>query len=338
MAANGEENVARARALAESAEEKLAEMDAGGALKLVMQASELAGDDPVVLAVHGEVLLETGDVEAAIEALVASVAASESEGGHARYMYLGQLHAGSDALGYYAEGISQMVHLLEEGVGEEGEDALRREISNGYASMADIFLTDTCEDDNAEEEAVRLASLAVEADPSNYEALQTLASIRISQCMNDEAETLLDASADLWSGLDEEDAPPPDFQLSAAQLYIELGSYEKALTVLGSALRADAISPEAWFLAAICDINLEDFPSAAEHLLRARTLAHGLELNDDVFDAELEQRLEQTAAALVQAGDSLETYEQAAEEERAVIQATLEAAKELEAQIQQDLE
>ncbi|KNC54692.1 TPR domain-containing protein [Thecamonas trahens ATCC 50062] len=308
------------------AEACMAGMKPDAALKFVLRARDEAPDSVAVLELLGEVMLEVGDATNAIEAFKRAIEVAPEGGSPARFMYMGQLSAGSDAVSYYSRGVAIMQQELAavEAAGNEVEAGeLRRQISNAFVSMADIYLTDACEEDNAESECERLLQLAVETDETNYEALQSVASMRISQCRNDDAEAALDASANLWSALPIDEKPSSELQIAAAQLYMELKSYDKALQVLASALEIDQASVEAWFLAAICEMSTDQWDSAAEHLLRARTIASALNVRDKDFDEALNQRLAETQAALEASGLSMEPFLTAAAADEDSIHAAL---------------
>lgn len=57
-------------------------------------------------------------------------------------------------------------------------------------------------EDEAESSSEKLASLALNIDPSSYEAMQTLASVRMSQKRPDEAQELAERAWERWKDLD----------------------------------------------------------------------------------------------------------------------------------------
>ena len=66
--------------------------------------------------------------------------------GHTKYLYLGQLTQGKEAIGYLSKGIEIMTK--EEGEGLEGGASVgvvdkREELSNAYCALAEVYLTDT---------------------------------------------------------------------------------------------------------------------------------------------------------------------------------------------------
>ena len=69
------------------------------------------------------------------------------ESGHAKYLYMGQLTSGEEAVGYLTRGIAIMEREVEERGREaaamiEGE-VTNDEISAAYCALAEIYLTDS---------------------------------------------------------------------------------------------------------------------------------------------------------------------------------------------------
>jgi tetratricopeptide (TPR) repeat protein len=80
-------------------------------------------------------------------------------------------------------------------VSSERERALRRELSGACCSMAELYMTDLCDEDRAEEEATKFAAEAIAADESNPEGYAVGADLRLCQCRKDEAVGLLNQCA-----------------------------------------------------------------------------------------------------------------------------------------------
>ena len=69
------------------------------------------------------------------------------ESGHAKYLYMGQLSSGDEAVGYLIQGIAIMEREMKERGREaaammEG-DVTNDEISAAYCALAEIYLTDS---------------------------------------------------------------------------------------------------------------------------------------------------------------------------------------------------
>ena len=68
------------------------------------------------------------------------------ETGHAKYLYLGQLSSGEEAVGCLTKGIA----IMERAVGRESqtgpldcEDITNEDISTAYCTLAEVYLTDS---------------------------------------------------------------------------------------------------------------------------------------------------------------------------------------------------
>lgn len=90
--------------------------------------------------------------------------------------------------------------------------------------------------------------------PESSEALQTLASVRISQAKLDDAQAALTRSLELWTDLDPEDPAVPDFpaRISLARLLMEAEMEDDAFEVLDRLVTEDDTSVEAWYLGGWC--------------------------------------------------------------------------------------
>jgi predicted Zn-dependent protease len=90
--------------------------------------------------------------------------------------------------------------------------------------------------------------------PDDPGALQTLASVRLSQDRRDDAVAALSRSLHLWKDLDPEDAKVPDFptRISLSRLLMEAQMESEALEVLERLVAEDDSSVEAWYLGGWC--------------------------------------------------------------------------------------
>jgi tetratricopeptide (TPR) repeat protein len=195
--------------------------------------------------------------------------------------------------------------------------------------MAEVFLTDawcvsrpcrpslSCADlaaacasfeENAEQECERYATAALQVAPDSFEALQLLASLRMSQQRPAEAAEALDRSLALWwrdedpadqaaSDDDDDDepaaaaaaaaaddgamdaepaAPPPlppyPFRVTTTKLLLELDRADRAADVAATLLVEDDEDVEVLYLAGLAAAMADDIDDAREHLDRATAL------------------------------------------------------------------
>jgi hypothetical protein len=103
----------------------------------------------------------------------------------------------------------------------------------------------TCED---------LLEVALRTDPDNSEALQSLASVRMSQQRPDDAKQILEKVWTKWKDLELDDPalPPIPNRLSLVKLFLELELYTSALLALQGIMATDDQEVEAWYLEGWC--------------------------------------------------------------------------------------
>jgi tetratricopeptide (TPR) repeat protein len=138
------------------------------------------------------------------------------------YLYLGQLSSNQEALAAARNGIQELqaaVRLREQQLcehnwksstmetdsDENDEQALqetKRQLSRAYCTVADLYLTDLCFEENAEEECQAAVNAAMNImDEPLVDSLQTMANLRLSQGRGTEAaKCMLQAYAQLQSG------------------------------------------------------------------------------------------------------------------------------------------
>ncbi|KAJ3142790.1 hypothetical protein HDU90_002661 [Geranomyces variabilis] len=170
------------------------------------------------------------------------------------FVYLGQLSAGEEAVSFYERGVAVLEGMLKECAGSEKETLLRRKLSDALCSMAEIYMTDCCDAPDAESRCEDYVSRAVTADPSNPDAHQTLASMRLSQCRNPDAATAIATSMDLWfTAPDPKHAMPPyPARINLIKILLELSLHDRALDVLKTIEEENDEDPEGWYLYGWC--------------------------------------------------------------------------------------
>jgi predicted Zn-dependent protease len=126
----------------------------------------------------------------------------------------------------------------------------RQRMASLLCSMAEIYLTDCCQESDAEARCEQYLSQALAFDPESIEALQTLASVRLSQSRPSEASALLRQSLGLWTALEPGTGLWPSFglRMNLARLLLELSLFDEALSVLQINQTEDDEDPEVWYL------------------------------------------------------------------------------------------
>lgn len=282
-----EQVIARARALLQSSQENKA---------MELLAPEVAKnqDDPKLLEVFGECLLEVNDVESAYNVLEKAVSL-DTEGalGVDKFLYLGQIIGGNDGINHINVALAKLQEQLQKVVDNLGTDDsvlvdlaqlypstedlaghLIKKLNQGIFAEIEIWMTDLCMEPEAEEQCDKLISHSLTLDETNPEALSLLASIGISQQKNEEAQEALLKSWLLFQekkvALEEnqkkddgEDASLEYVELvqpllGLARFAIELGMYEVAPSIAASVAEINDNALDAFYYEALA------------HLLRAK--------------------------------------------------------------------
>ena len=134
----------------------------------------------------------------------------------------------------------------------------KRKLSDSLCSMAEVYMTDLSLEADAEARCEALVTEALMVTPESPSALQTLASVRISQLKVEDAKAALGRSLELWEDLPPEDVMVPDFptRISLARLLMEVEIEGRALGVLERLIGEDDQSVEAWYLGGWCQVLL----------------------------------------------------------------------------------
>jgi tetratricopeptide (TPR) repeat protein len=137
---------------------------------------------------------------------------------------------------------------------------LKRKLSDALCSMAEIYMTDLSLEADAEAKCESLATEALLITPDSPSALQTLASVRISQLKTADAQAALRRSLGVWENLPPDDVTVPDFptRISLARLLMEVQMEVQAMEVLERLVSEDDQSVEAWYLGGWCQVLLAE--------------------------------------------------------------------------------
>uniref|UniRef100_A0A7S4B8K6 Uncharacterized protein n=3 Tax=Chrysotila carterae TaxID=13221 RepID=A0A7S4B8K6_CHRCT len=202
-------------------------------------------------------------------------------------MYLGQLAEGEKALGWFQQGIQRLrsERAALEGAGGSKDD-LRREwlaatnaLAAGLCAEAEIYLTDACDEDDAEMKCEALATEALllvsgidkQTLPEPY---QTMASLRLSQQRPEDAEALLAKALSITESL-EGSAQQPSLEMRTAlsKLLMEVGMSAEALDLLQELRLEDDESLELWYLVVCAALQSGELEIAQAELEQALQFA-----------------------------------------------------------------
>jgi len=216
----------------------------------------------------GVVLLEIGEIRDAKEAFLSLLPPhpdAPSSPPPSAHLYLAQLCEDDPrvALQHYQAAIDIFSAKLKgkdratTNNRQNEEIELKNNIVRALVGQVEIWMDpsyDLCFDPNVEKTCEDLLSLALQTDAGNPEALQALASVRMSQQRPDDAKACLEKAWSAWKDLDLDDPnlPPIPTRLTLVKLFLELSLYTPALLVLHGVMASDDQEVEAWYLEGWC--------------------------------------------------------------------------------------
>nr|XP_057940570.1 uncharacterized protein si:dkey-12j5.1 [Doryrhamphus excisus] len=280
--------------LLEKTEECMDSFDFEMAGLFCQRALDLDSNNLQALTMLGHISTELGDTQKAKEVFLRAVELSP-DAGHSKYMYLGQIHTGQEAVDYYAKGIQILLSVLDTQeqntaqaeaaapVGAEPELPTVKDASVAYCSIAEIYLTDLCMEEGASDKCREFIERALRYHPDNPEALQLMASYLFSAEKNKEGKDYLLKSVRLWLPTHKEAAastslgedvqneiPPYESRITTAKLLVEAEEYEMAVEVLEGLLEEDDEVVQVWYLSGwVCYLQLERAKEQEEKEVRA---------------------------------------------------------------------
>jgi tetratricopeptide (TPR) repeat protein len=253
------------------------------ALPYLERTVKLSPKNTEALDLLGEAHVDLGDYGKATQAFKQSVSLSPDEAG-TKWMFLGQLSTGTSALQYYKRGF-ELLQL------DSSNPNRLRELARAQVAIAELYLTDLCMEDGAEQACETAVALAEQLDPTSLEALQTKASMRLSQNRSDEAHDALKMVAKvlLETPLEQREAPF-EFCVQTCRLLVECEDKLLAIRLLESLLREDDENVEIWILLGHCHLAA-DAEAAIECFERAEELLESFlkaDPTDELFKAQLD--------------------------------------------------
>jgi len=284
-----------ALALADEALQRLeAEKESTGDIDALLSQAEAGKPTiPPALVLNAEIHLALGDVDQARSHFLRATnvdldgALISAE----PWLWLAQLceEGGRKSIEFFSKAAEVMrneIDVLEdtEAMAVEGNqkilDGRKAKLADALCGMAEVYMTDLSWEADAENVCEQLVTEAVAVCPEQLSAgaLQTLASVRISQDRVDDARQALKRSMEIWKDLppDTQDDARPDFatRVSLARLLMEVDVEKEAMNVLEGLVKEDDQSVEAWYLGGWCQTLMAEEESDEEekhkHLEQAK--------------------------------------------------------------------
>lgn len=210
--------------------------------------------------------IENADISEAQSMLMQCVELCPDDG-YSKYFSLAQLASGREAVDFYHKGISIIQKKLENPEGASAAEAsqetpLCRVLSDAYCSVAELYMTDCCFEDDAENICKKSIESAIEADESNPDAHQCLANFHLVKGEIEESKAAINRNLSLWlpqykaisegeasSGASENFQPPGyDSRINTSKMLIELEMLNEASEVLEGLVAEDDEVIEVWYL------------------------------------------------------------------------------------------
>ncbi|XP_048881509.1 uncharacterized protein si:dkey-12j5.1 isoform X2 [Brienomyrus brachyistius] len=257
------------------------------------------------LDMFGNICAELGDVEKAKQVFLRAVELSPDEG-HSKYMYLGQMHTGKEAIQHFSKGIEIMLKELEKqarpappvaaaaAAVNRNPEVTAKDMSVAFCSVAEIYFTDLCMEEGAADRCRDTIDKALQYDPENPEGLQLMASYLFSVDKPQEGKEFLMRSVGVWLPRHHQEAesaegeehqqnamPPYESRITTAKLLVEATEYE-VWYLLGWTSYLQSEKPE----------ETETFKdSARTYLTKARKLYVKLRCDDAALLEHVDQLL-----------------------------------------------
>ncbi|KAG5643011.1 hypothetical protein DXG03_001749 [Asterophora parasitica] len=261
-------NAPTVASLLEKAQSLIIQCDYDLAQRFIRRILEREPSNAEAKEMLGVALLETGEIDAAKEAFLSLLPPYPDAPAlppPSAHLYLAQLSTGDPrlALQHYQAAIdilSVQIKGKERATDETSksdEAEHRNNIVRALVGQVEIWMDpsyDLCFEPDAEKTCENLIAHALQIDPGNAEALQTLASVRMSQQRPDDAKECLEKAWSAWKDLDLDDPklPPIPTRLALVKLFLELALYTPALLVLHGVMASDDQEVEAWYLEGWC--------------------------------------------------------------------------------------
>ncbi|OWF34891.1 probable assembly chaperone of rpl4 [Mizuhopecten yessoensis] len=258
--------------LLEKAEDCIDRFEYELAQKFCQRALEMEPDSILALETTGSLLLELGNQEAAKQCFGRAVEVCPNQG-HSKYMYLGQLFEGAQAVQCFQKGIELMMKEHEAKQASElaaacgggpREGVSCEEICNAYLSLAELYMTDCCMEEDADKKCEHNINQALAIDGDNAEAYQMMASYHLSKENEEMATEMIKKSVSLWlpkyKAADKGEVPDEEFnpleltplsydtRIAAAKILTEVKEYETAVDVLEGLLDENDEVPQVWYM------------------------------------------------------------------------------------------
>ena len=237
-------------------------------------------DNPDVLDAAGAFFAEYDDESQAFQVLSRSADIAPNVNAR-KYFYLGQLTHGKEAVKWFKKGLE---------ISDSEGESIKPAVVSALCSIGELYMTELCDEPEAEEASESALRQAVATDPTSLEALAGLANFCRVVGELEEAKRLCSQAVENCKGegrelrMDDEDsdsvsvssellaAEPFPVRLNLAKTMIDLQMVPEALAVLHSLLDEDEEDVEVWYIVACAHMVAGDTSSAMDSLQEAKQI------------------------------------------------------------------
>ncbi|XP_054712436.1 uncharacterized protein LOC129222042 isoform X2 [Uloborus diversus] len=231
--------------------------------------------------------------------------------GYSKFFSMAQLCNGKEALENYLKGVEIIEKELENVENilpseEKNKPSLQRNLSDAYCSIAEIYMTDCCDEENAEENCANAINYAMKVDPSNPDAYQCFAGFHLIRERLEEAKEAIQKSLSLW--LPQHEAmrdgesnemeivlPGQDSRTKTSKILIEVEMFEEATTILEGLLAENDENVEFWYLLGLANyMHGEEYKYNAHYYFqKAKEIGTKFGFEDEEMEPQVDDFIEE---------------------------------------------
>ncbi|KAL3312804.1 hypothetical protein Ciccas_008606 [Cichlidogyrus casuarinus] len=156
--------------------------------ELAMKKAKTENNDDLfvrALEASAYVLMELEKDEEARSRLKRVISLDPNGGSHQKYMFLAQLSEGMDAVNLYKSGI-ELIKKCRLNEADKAVECNKQE-ADAYCAVADLYMTDLCDEADAESVCLDCITKACAVDPENAQAWFTAASFHTVKAQQDKS-------------------------------------------------------------------------------------------------------------------------------------------------------
>ncbi|EPZ32695.1 hypothetical protein O9G_000770 [Rozella allomycis CSF55] len=273
--------------------------DYENALKTTQEALEIFPNDIDILELYGVMLVENNEHEKALNVFTQNM--NRSDASSTTFLFLGQLVEGMDSLNCYQKAY-ELLNPQDLNVKEKKVSIL--------CAMAELYLSDLCEEENAEAACESYVNEAESIDPNNVEILVTKCSLRICQLRNDEAKEAIQKAYSKVDANKPETWPTYEIRTNMAKRLMETEFFTESLTILAMNQLENDEDVEVWFLFGWVYYLKKDYIESYDCLEQTLVLIEKLQIEDPAMLSQInEMKSEIETMGVLEENDNEEVEE-----------------------------